>query len=265
MCRIPRGRSEADIYHVYLRGSGRQLIYESDQDRRFFLHILTLALRETDAQLYAYTLMGNHYHLIVKIDFNKLPAFAYRLNGTYATYFNDHHGRQGHLFESRYKSQPIDSNSYFLEAIRYVHRNPVAAHMAPTCADYPWSSYSAYFRQVTLCNDADHPEDQHLLRPTIPDTAKALDMLGGQEAFQEFHSHPCKEKLADDRPYAASLTESDMIEMAREALQGLEPSTIKSLPKQDRDQKLRLLKLSMLTQPQIALVTGICQSTVSRA
>jgi len=262
MCRNPRQHSVADIYHVYLRGSGRQLIYEDDQDRHTFLHILTLALSETGAQLYAYALMGNHYHLIVGTGFDRLPDFAYRLNGTYATLFNDRHGRQGHLFESRYKSQPINDDAYFLEAIRYVHRNPVAARMAPTCADYTWSSYADYVgeygRQVTLFNAP-------LLRPTIPDTVKVLNMLGGREAFRDFHSHPCKEKLADDRPYAASLTEADMIEMAREALQGIDPSAVKSLPKPERDRKLRLLKLSELTQPQIALVTGISQPTVSRA
>ena len=99
----------------------------------------------------------------------------------------------------------------------------------------------------------------------ITDTSRVLDMLGGLEAFREFHSHDCKQRFADDRPYGSTLTEPDMIDMARDALNGFEPSNLKTLPKRDRDQGLRLLKLSMLTQAQIALVTGISASTVSRA
>lgn len=158
MSRAPRRQSAADIYHLYLRGSGRQLIYEDDRDHRVFLHTLALAIEEADVELYAYALMGNHYHLIVKSDYQKLPVFAHKLNRTYAAYFNERHNRQGHLFEGRYKSQPINDDSYFLEAVRYVHRNPVAARLTPDC-NYPWSSYADYLpaparnNQVVSCRD----------------------------------------------------------------------------------------------------------------
>ena len=257
--RTPRRQSEADTYHVYLRGSGRQLIFEDDLDRRAFLRTLAGAAKKADAMLYAYALMGNHYHLVVKCDYDKLPTLAHKLNCTYATYFNDRHGREGHLFETRYKSQPINDDSYFLEAIRYVHRNPVAARMCPDC-NYPWSSYADYLAattdQVGCCS--------HSCR-LVTDTSRVLDMLGGPEAFREFHSHDCKRRFADDRPYGSTLTEPDMIAMAREALNGFDPGNLKALPKQDRDRGLRLLKLSELSQAQIALVTGLSTSTVSRA
>ena len=257
--RTPRRRSEADIYHVYLRGSGRQLIFEDDLDRQAFLRILADAAKEADAMLYAYVLMGNHYHLVVKCDYDKLPTFAHKLNCTYATYFNDRHDRKGHLFETRYKSQPIDDDSYFLEAIRYVHRNPVAAHMCPDC-NYPWSSYTDYLATTDLVGCCSSGSCR-----LVTDTLRVLGMLGGREAFMKFHSYDCKRRFADDRPYGSTLTEPDMIAIAREALNGFEPSNLKSLPKQDRDRGLRLLKLSILSQAQIALVTGLSTSTVSRA
>ena len=274
MPRVPRRQSATDIYHVYLRGSGRQLIYEDDRDCRVFLHALALAAKETDTQLYAYVLMGNHYHLIVKSAFPTLPVFAHKLNCTYAVYFNERHDRLGHLFEGRYKSQPINDELYFLEAIRYVHRNPVVAHIAPDC-NYPWSSYADYLpanaknNQVVSCKETvsltGHPEDQPLVRPTINDTSMVLDMLGSAESFQFFHTNPCKAKLADDCPDRASMTEADMIAIARNYLQDIEPGAVKTLPKSDRDRALRYLKLSMLTKTQIALITGLSLSTVSRA
>lgn len=273
MTRMPRRQSEADIYHVFLRGSSRQLIFEDDHDRRVFLHALALAIQEANASLYAYCLMGNHYHLIVRSSYDKLPDFAYKLNRTYATYFNARHNRKGHLFEERFKSQPINDDSYFLEAIRYVHRNPVEARISATC-EYSWSSYSEYLATGKNLQDvfpidtvllAGHTEYQQLILPKISDTARVLDMLGGPESFSEFHSLPCKQKLTDDRPASSAMTQTDILDTARTILEGFEPALLKTLPKPDRDRELRRLKMSTLTQAQISLVTGISLSTVNRA
>ena len=84
-----------------------------------------------------------HYHLVVESGYDQLPKFAHILNRDYACYFNERHSRVGHLFQRRYSSQPIEDDSYFLSAIRYVHRNPEEAGIAATNA-YAWSSYSLY-------------------------------------------------------------------------------------------------------------------------
>ena len=251
MSRYPRKQSETDFYHVYSRGSGRQLIYETADDRIIFLHYLSVALAKFDTTLYAYALMGNHYHLVVNASFDNLSLFGHALNSAYARYFNKTYAHTGHLFQERFSSQPIEDDSYFLAAIRYVHRNPVEACLSESCT-YPWSSYANYLGHRARLTD-----------PAV-NTAKALDMLGSIEAFTDFHAHSGKEEFIDDVPMPTTMGEVEMIARARDLLSGSSPTTVKSLPKKDRDCCLRALKSAFSTR-QIALMTGISRSVVQRA
>ena len=256
MSRPPRPRSESDTYHVYTRGTGRQIIYEDDDDRRAFLSMLASSASKTNAELFAYCLMSNHYHLVVRCDYDVLPRLCFALNRNYATYFNSIHGRTGHLFQSRYSSQPINDDSYFLAAVRYVHRNPVEAGITRTCS-YPWSSYDAYCRRCII---------QPGCFMQLPlNTTKTPDMLGGMKAFEEFHLHAGKEIFADDHARPCTLSQQEMIAVARAALNGFDPANLKMLDKPDRNRGLLLLKSTHLTQSQIAQLTGLSQSIVSRA
>lgn len=252
MTRIPRAQSESGFYHVYVRGNGRQLIFEDDRDRRVFLQYLGNALTSSTVELFAYCLMDNHYHLVVKAGQENLATFARDLNRSYAVYFNRAHERTGHVFQDRYSSEPIENDSYFLSAIRYVHRNPVEARMTTTCS-YRWSSYDLYLNEAV---------DRGGL---IVNTDMAINMLGGIEVFREFHSHPGKETFAEDCPYSESMETCEMIDIARTILNGYDPAHLKSLPKQHRDRGLRLLKSTELSLSQIAQITGISRSTIHRA
>ena len=117
MSRTPRQQSESGVYHVYSRGSGRQIIFEDNGDRRMFLDCLEQAISKADATLLAYCLMGNHYHLVLKSDFGKLSEMAHRLNRSYAAYFNREHDRSGHLFQQRFGSQAIDDDVYVVRLL----------------------------------------------------------------------------------------------------------------------------------------------------
>lgn len=250
-----RPQSETDIYHVYSRGSGRQLIYESDDDRLMFLSFLSDATRATGTSLFAYALMGNHYHLVVKSDYEQLPKFGHALNRAYAKYFNEEHSRTGHLFQGRFSSEPIQDDSYFLAAIRYVHRNPVKPGIVSNCS-YAWSSYDAYVE----------PGNQVTPPNFIPITTDlALDMLGGVNAFAEFHTHPEEKSFIDDTPLPTHLTDAEILAVARTILDGREPADLKALPKLERDAALARLRCTALSTAQISLITGISRSTILRA
>ena len=102
MPRQARKRSEADIYHVTIRGVARVLVFEDDADRARFLDLLGGMLRLTDGELLAWCLMGNHVHLLFHMELGRLSEGMKRLESSYASYFNKRHSRAGHLFQDRF-------------------------------------------------------------------------------------------------------------------------------------------------------------------
>jgi putative transposase len=130
------------VYHITSRGNNRQAIYRDAADREFFLSRLGRVVRTYEWLLHAYCLMTNHFHLILITPEPNLARGMQNLNSTYAVYVNRRHGRVGHLFERRYGSELIETESYLLEACRYVVLNPHRAGI-PAADHWPWSSYRA--------------------------------------------------------------------------------------------------------------------------
>ena len=131
------------IYHVTTRGDRREPIFLDDEDRRTFLRLLEREVAQQGWLLYAYCLMGNHYHLMLETPEPGLGRGIGRLNGVYTQAFNRRHKLVGHLFQGRYKAIVVDRDSYLLELCRYVVLNPVRASLVEGPELWPWSSYSA--------------------------------------------------------------------------------------------------------------------------
>lgn len=129
------------IWHVTSRGDARQPIFEDDEDRRSFLDILAHVGTMFRWRLYAYVLMGNHFHLLLETPEPNLSRGIRQLNGIYTQRFNRRHGRVGHLFQGRYKGILVERDSHLLELCRYIVLNPVRAGMARSAKDWKWSSY----------------------------------------------------------------------------------------------------------------------------
>ena len=108
------------------------------------LDVLASALARFDADVLAYCLMGNHYHLVVQTHAGQLSRLMRHLNGVYTQAFNRRHCLGGHLFQGRFKAVLVDSDSYLVALCRYVERNPVAAGLVPRPADWSWSSCRAH-------------------------------------------------------------------------------------------------------------------------
>lgn len=146
MPRGPRIDIPGLIQHVICRGIERKTIFRSDADYEDLLsRILKLAGAE-DLKVYAFALMPNHIHLLVRPLKTPLSTFMRRLLTGYAIYFNRKHRRAGHLFQNRYKSYVVEEDSYFFELIRYIHLNPVRAGIISELerlAVYPYTGYSA--------------------------------------------------------------------------------------------------------------------------
>ena len=116
-----------------------------DLDRRRFLDRLSSLLKETETRCYAWSLMPNHFHLLMMPTRFELAVLMRRLLTGYAVTFNLAHQRVGHLFQNRYKSIVCDKENYLFELIRYIHLNPVRSGLVRTLKEldrYPWSGHS---------------------------------------------------------------------------------------------------------------------------
>jgi REP element-mobilizing transposase RayT len=131
------------FYHVFNRGHERRAIFRDDGDRAGFLTRLGRCAERFGLGIYAYVLMGNHYHLLVRTRDANLSAAIQWLGVSYSTWYNARHGRRGHLFQGRFKSFLIAEDAYVYRLLLYLHRNPLRARLVTRLADYPWSSYRA--------------------------------------------------------------------------------------------------------------------------
>ena len=116
------------------------------EDYEDFLQRLGSGLEKTKSRCYAWALMPNHFHLLVRCSELPLSDLMRRIMGSYAGYFNRRHRRAGHLFQNRYKSILCQEDVYFLELVRYIHLNPVRAGMIRKMAEldqFPWTGHGA--------------------------------------------------------------------------------------------------------------------------
>lgn len=143
MPRKPRVELAGGVHHVYARGNGRQRIYLDDADRRSYLAMLARVVVHRRWRLLAYCLMHNHMHLLIETPVPNLAAGMQWLHGRFGQQFNARHGRSGHVFQGRYGSVLMSDEDQLWAVVAYIARNPVAAGLCATPADWPWSSHRA--------------------------------------------------------------------------------------------------------------------------
>lgn len=150
MPRQARRKSESGIYHIILRGINQQQIFEDEEDSRRFLETLSKYKEQCGYEIYAYCLMGNHVHILLKEGKENLTLVLKRIAGSYVYWYNWKYHRSGHLFQDRFKSEPVEDDAYFLTVIRYIHQNPVKAGICKNVDGYKFSSYNEYINNSTL-------------------------------------------------------------------------------------------------------------------
>jgi REP element-mobilizing transposase RayT len=133
-------------YHVTSRGDGRKAIYRGKDDYELFYDILSSSVNKYQIIIYAFTLMTNHYHLILRTPLGNLSSCMRHINGLYTQKYNWKHKRVGHVLQGRYKAVLIENESYLLELIRYIHLNPYRAKMTESINLYPYSSHQAVIK-----------------------------------------------------------------------------------------------------------------------
>lgn len=177
------------IYHIFNRSINKELLFKEEANCHFFLKRLQDYLGE-HISLYAYCLMPDHFHLLAGIkDFEAPtlppPGQQRQLSPvekgfkdffiSYAKAVNNRYRRTGSLFQVGYKHKHVDKDSYFANAIAYIHYNPVAARLCPGLLDWPFSSFSAF---------------RYGLDPLpMLDRQFPLDWFGGLKPFLAFHEN----------------------------------------------------------------------------
>lgn len=165
MARKARGRSQTGIYHVMLRGVNYQQIFEHGNDYRKFILILRdmVSLRDEHKRplpprcvLFSYCLMPDHVHLLIKEEGEIIAEVVKKIALRYAIYYNNKYQHCGHLFQNRFKSEPVNDEAYFLTLLRHIHQNPVAGNLCRRVKDYAWSSWCEYIstshRMIAICS-----------------------------------------------------------------------------------------------------------------
>lgn len=145
MPRQARIDTSGALHHVIVRGIERRKIFKDDQDRHVFLKRLGSILELTQTQCYAWALIPNHFHLLLRTGIDPIATVMRRLLTGHAVYFNRRYKRHGHLLQNRYKSILCQEDSYFLELIRYIHLNPLRAGLVSDLdhlGKYPFSGHS---------------------------------------------------------------------------------------------------------------------------
>ena len=128
-----------------LRGINKQVMFAEDEDRQKFLSIVAECRQKCGCRLYAYCLMGNHVHLLIEENGEPIDRIMKKIGSTYVSWYNLKYSRSGHLFQDRFRSEPVDDDEYFYTVIRYIHQNPVKAGLSDDL-HYRFSSFREYLR-----------------------------------------------------------------------------------------------------------------------
>ncbi|MDY6905825.1 MAG: transposase [Thermodesulfobacteriota bacterium] len=139
-------------YHVMNRGRRAEEIFADKRDYQGFVDLLKETTEMWGIRIAAYCLMPNHYHLLVQTPHANLSRSMRHINGIYTQRYNRSHESDGQLFRGRYKSIVVEEDSYLLQIVRYIHKNPVKAGIVESPGDYPWSSHIAYVSSAQKWN-----------------------------------------------------------------------------------------------------------------
>lgn len=254
MPRKARVLSRSGIYHIIMRGINRQTIFWDEEDRRLFMHALRHYKKTSQYRVYAYCLMNNHVHILLKTEKEPLQQIMRRICGKFVYWYNKKYQRIGYLFQDRFKSEPVEDEAYCLTVHRYIHRNPLKAGIVSHVGQYKWSSYNEYMGQLDLV-----------------DVDFILSLFGADTdaALQAFIQYNCTDNqdvcLEMDAP-STKISDEEALAIICRVCQVESATELKRMDRQVRDKLIRQLKVDYgLSVRQIERLTGISRATVHRA
>lgn len=262
MPRIARERSTIQVYHVILRGVNKQQIFECADDYQYFIRILQRQcglvcepeVAERRCYIYAYCLMSNHVHLLIKEMAEPIGDVVKRISSAYVFYYNHRYGRIGHLFQERFKSQPVEDWAYFTTLLRYIHQNPIKAHLVDKLSDYTWSSWPEYIRRcaVPFCST-----DAVLRKITINDLSElVISTLTDEEELELLD--------IDTQRRSVIATDQDAWRVIEELCGATNVEEFQQMPRPEQKQALFAAHEEGIGPRVLSRLTGVSYSIVQR-
>jgi len=243
-----------------LRGNERKDIFIDEEDKGKFIKIVFKKKADGAFKLYAYCIMDNHLHLVIKEQNEPISRIVKKITTSYAYYFNAKYKRVGHLFQDRYKSETIEDEPYLISVIRYIHNNPEKAGISKK-ERYKWSSYPNYIE--ILRKTIELPEMKEILEIFSLDTKKALkEFIHYSNKYEEKNFLEMKETIKSE------INEENVNEYINGYLKSksLKKEDLKRREhdKQKEDLIQQLKKRSNLSKRKIAILIGVNRETVRK-
>ena len=247
MPRTARVVAESGIYHVMLRGINRQRIFEDRDDNERFIEVLGHYKDVCGYELLGYCLMGNHVHILMRIGSEPLSTVFRRIASKYVYWYNVKYERIGHLFQERFKSEPVEDEAYLLTVLRYIHRNPIKAGICKDAGDYEFSSYLDY------CG-----------RSGVTDTGFVLEIMQADDlaAFTAQDSDDACLEMPDS--LSRRMTDEMAKELMKKASGCSSSAEIQALDPKERNKYLAHMLASGVSVRQASRLTGVSVGVVRR-
>jgi len=135
---------EGAVCHITQRAPGKEPLFVEKNDYLYMLHLIKENSKKFNYEIFAFTLMLNHLHLLIRLRKVNLSEAMKVLFETYARYFNKKYERKGPVFCKPYRGALCFDDVYLLAASIYIHLNPVKAGLVERPSEYRWSSYLPY-------------------------------------------------------------------------------------------------------------------------
>ena len=247
MPRQARKKSKTGKYHIMLRGINQQQIFEDSEDFNKFLQVLKDSKAISEFEIYAYCLMGNHIHLLIQETKEPIKLIMKRIATRFVYWYNIKYQRVGHLFQDRFKSEPVEDDAYFLTVLRYIHQNPIQSGLCKKPQDYQYSSYNEFLGLSYLVN-----------------CDFVFDMIG-KEQFIDFNNQKSFDKCLDidDKPII-KVTDEQAQRIIEKYSKCKNVAEFQALDIKTRDKYLKKFRENGLSIRQISRLTGVSFNVVRK-
>lgn len=247
MPRKGRELSCFNLYHVVIRGIDRQVIFEDEKDYISFLSVLLEYKKLTGFKLHAYCLMSNHVHLLIEPGDESLSNTMKRIEIKFARWYNLKYNRHGYLFQSRFASEPINDEKYYMTVFRYIHQNPMKAGLERRYGEYPWTSFREY-----MINE-----------PVLVTRERSIGVFGSLENLIDYVEQPM-EKKALDVSFRRNISDDEIKKLMKNITGCANSTEFKSLAIPDRNMNLRKMYENGIPIRQINRLTGVSRGVITR-